>query len=95
MTLQNLIRFLIVYSAAVTAAFAATVYFGLIGRVRGADKAADFNRIRVLRIDITEPDGTPRQFISDRSEFSGRVLPRTRDFSPQPQRFGGNVVPQR
>jgi hypothetical protein len=64
-------RFLVIYSAMVTAAFAATVFFGLPRALRGESKTGEFDRIRVHRIDVTEPDGTPRLIIADRAEYPG------------------------
>lgn len=71
MRIRSQLRFLSIYSAAVTAVFAATVYFGFVRTVHGAGKVADFDRIVVHRIDVVEPDGTPRLFLSDRAEFPG------------------------
>jgi hypothetical protein len=64
-------RFLVLYSATVTLAFIATVYLGFIKPVHGASSATEFDRIRVHRIDVVEPDGTPRLIIADRAEYPG------------------------
>jgi hypothetical protein len=48
-----------------------TIYFAFVRSVRGASNATEFDRIRVHRIDVVEPDGTPRLVISDRAEFPG------------------------
>ncbi|HEX4156311.1 MAG TPA: hypothetical protein VHY48_11915 [Acidobacteriaceae bacterium] len=64
-------RYLVVYSAVVTAAFIVTVYFGFIQPVHGAQRTADFDRIRVHRIDLVEPDGTVRLILSNRADFPG------------------------
>jgi hypothetical protein len=71
MRIRTQLRFFGVYSAAVTAVFAATVYFGFLRTVHGAGKVAAFDHIVVHRIDVVEPDGTPRLFLSDRAEFPG------------------------
>jgi hypothetical protein len=71
MRIRAQLRFLSVYSAGITAVFAATVYFGFIRSVHGAANVASFDRIIVHRIDVVEPDGTPRLFLSDRAEFPG------------------------
>jgi hypothetical protein len=62
-------RFLQVYSATLTAVFAGTTAFNLWqapGRVSGAEQRhVDFDQLTVHRINIVEPDGTPRLVISD------------------------------
>ena len=63
-------RFLAVYSGVVTAAFAATVLMG----ARTAAKSVEFDRIRVHRIDVVEPDGTERLAISNKDAFPGSYL---------------------
>lgn len=63
-------RFLAVYSGVVTAAFAATVLMG----ARTAAKSVEFDRIRVHRIDVVEPDGTERLAISNKDAFPGTYL---------------------
>jgi hypothetical protein len=62
-------RFLVFYSAFVTVAFALSLGMGLVGSARGSGKTAEFERIRVHRIDIVEPDGTPRLIIADRAKY--------------------------
>lgn len=64
-------RFLVLYSAMVTLAFAVTVGMGFVGSARGSGKVAEFDRIRVHRIDVVEPDGTPRLILADRAEYPG------------------------
>lgn len=64
-------RFLVVYSAVVTIAFALSMCTGFVGALQGAGKTAEFDRIRVHRVDVVEPDGMPRLIISDRSEYPG------------------------
>jgi len=64
-------RFLVSYSAFVTIVFAVSVYTGLIGAAQGAGKVAEFDRLRVHRVDVVEPDGTPRLIISDRAKYPG------------------------
>jgi hypothetical protein len=68
---QHMTRYLVAYSAVVTLAFFLTVYFGFVRPVRGASRIADFDRIRVHRIDIVEPDGTERLILSDRTDYPG------------------------
>ena len=81
-------RFLPVYSAIVTAAFIFTVFFGLANRtfspnaVAAAEqKHVDFDQLTVHRINVVEPDGTPRLILSDKAEypgsfFHGKEIPR-------------------
>ncbi len=64
-------RFLVAYSASVTLAFAVSVSMGVVGTARGSEKVTEFDRIRVHRIDVVEPDGTPRLIIADRTEYPG------------------------
>lgn len=64
-------RFLVNYSALVTLAFAVTVAMGFVGMAHGSGKFTEFDRIRVHRIDVVEPDGTPRLIIADRTEYPG------------------------
>lgn len=71
MRIRTQLRFLSIYSAGITVVFAATVYFGLGRPVHGSGKVAEFDRIVVHRVDVVEPDGTPRLFLSDRAEFPG------------------------
>jgi len=64
-------RFLVAYSAFLTFVFALTVSRGLLLPVQGAGKITEFDSIRVHRIDVVEPDGTPRLIIADRAEYPG------------------------
>jgi hypothetical protein len=68
-------RFLVWYSATVTLAFAAVVVFGLgsgsLKPVQAAGKHAEFDRIRAHRIDLVEPDGTPRLILSNKADYPG------------------------
>jgi hypothetical protein len=72
-------RFLVVYSALLTVAFVTTVGFDFVAHttrpVLGAEhhdyRHSDFDQLTVHRINIVEPDGTPRLVISDKAEFPG------------------------
>lgn len=74
-------RFLAAYSGVLTLVFAFTVIFGLGHRTlsqspnfasRPRDwKHADFDQLTVHRINIVEPDGTPRLIISNKAEYPG------------------------
>jgi len=68
-------RFLVVYSATLTALFVATTAFNIWNashRVFGAEQChVDFDQLTVHRINIVEPDGTPRLIISNKAEFPG------------------------
>jgi hypothetical protein len=59
-------RFLVIYSAAVTIAFAVTLLCGF-----AATRSQSFDVLTVHRIDFVEPDGTPRLIISNRAQFPG------------------------
>jgi hypothetical protein len=63
--------FLVVYSATITLAFMGTVCLSFVAAVHGGNKTTDFDRIRVHRIDVVEPNGTPRLIIADRAEYPG------------------------
>jgi hypothetical protein len=64
-------QFLVVYSATITVVFLITTCLNFARPVHGAGKTVDFDRIQVHRIDIVEPDGTPRMIIADRAEYPG------------------------
>lgn len=71
-------RFLAVYSGILTGTFLITVAFALsrgviAPRVISAAeiKSADFDQITVRRINVVEPDGTPRLVIAGKGEFPG------------------------
>ena len=74
-------HFLVIYSGVLTVAFCLTVILGLTRgdfsshRVSASDKRdsrhLDFDELTVHRINIVEPDGTPRLIISDKAEFAG------------------------
>jgi hypothetical protein len=70
-------RFLVIYSGLLTLAFCIGAYFAFDHH----NGNATFDRIRVHRIDIVEPDGTPRLILSNRvaypgSFFRGAEVPR-------------------
>jgi hypothetical protein len=60
-------RFLVIYSGLLTVAFLIGVYFAFDHR----SGYATFDRIRVHRIDIVEPEGTPRLILSNRAAYPG------------------------
>lgn len=74
-------RFLAVYSGALTIVFVATISLDVAcGRfslmsASAAEKHeprhSEFDQLTVHRINIVEPDGTPRLIISDKAEFPG------------------------
>ncbi len=72
-------RFLAVYSGVLTVVFAATVVLGLrnsvsiLHPVHAEEKGrnAAFDEITVERINVVEPDGTPRLVIADKGKFPG------------------------
>jgi hypothetical protein len=72
-------RFLVVYSAVVTVAFAVTLLCGF-----AAARSQTFDVLRVHRIDFVEPDGTPRLIISNRESFPGAYM-RNKEY-PRPDR---------
>jgi len=64
-------KFLFAYSILVTLALGIVIGLSFAPRVRAASKVADFDRIRVHRIDVVEPNGTPRLILSDKAEYPG------------------------
>ena len=75
-------RFLAVYSGVLTVVFAATVVLGLrnggsiLHPVHAEENVrnAAFDEITVQRINVVEPDGTPRLVIADKAKFPGIVF---------------------
>jgi hypothetical protein len=63
-------RCLLVYSAVLTAAFAATV----LGGFAAGDKKLKFDQIEVQRINIVEPDGTLRMVVSNKARLPGVIV---------------------
>ena len=72
-------RFLVIYSAVVTAAFAVTLLCGF-----AALRNQSFDVLTVHRINFVEPDGTPRLIISNRESFPGAYM-RGKEY-PRPDR---------
>ncbi len=70
MTLFSNPRFLAIYSAVVTLAFAIVV---LAGFAESRQKQS-FDEITVHRINVVEPDGTLRMVISNKSAFPGIII---------------------
>jgi hypothetical protein len=74
-------RFLAIYSGVLTATFALTILFAVTHSVfapRPVSAAQqkdwrhpDFDQLTVHRINIVEPDGTPRLILSDKAEYPG------------------------
>lgn len=66
-----------IYAVVLTAAFASLLLMG----AKSAPRNADFDQITVHRINVVEPDGTPRMVISDAAEggttyLHGKEIPR-------------------
>jgi hypothetical protein len=59
--------FLVIYSGVLTAVFAASTISGCAA----ATRKASFDEIDVQRINVIEPDGTPRLVISNMAKFPG------------------------
>lgn len=70
MSLFSSNRFLVVYSAIVTAAFAVTVFTGFSRQ----PSSLQLKELTVERINVVEPDGTPRMVISDQHDFPGLII---------------------
>ena len=84
-------QFLVVYSATITVVFLITTCINFARPVHGADKTVNFDRIQVHRIDVVEPDGTPRMIIADRAEYPGSFFHGKEIARPGSRRFGGNA----
>jgi regulator of RNase E activity RraB len=77
-------RFLAAYSGLLTVVFVLTVSLEIthggigllrVSRTEQHDKQhADFDQLTVHRINVVEPDGTPRLVISDKAEFPGEFF---------------------
>jgi hypothetical protein len=86
-------RFLAVYSGVLTIAFMLTVFAGLsrsgftLRPVSAAERNATYDQITVHRINIVEPDGTPRLIIADKAEFPGSYFKAKEQ--PRPDRSDG------
>jgi hypothetical protein len=63
-------RFLMIYSALITAVFAVT----LLGRLVAHPQKPKFDEIDVQRINVREPDGTLRMVISNKARFPGLII---------------------
>src|ERR1700723_1106573 len=70
MPMQFTQRFLVIYSGLLTVAFVVGAYFAFDHH----GSTATFDRIRVHRIDIVEPDGTPRLILSNRASYPGSLF---------------------
>jgi hypothetical protein len=63
-------RFLAIYSGCLTLVFAVTM---LAGFAR-SPQSASFDQITVHRINVVEPDGTPRLIVSNKASFPGDYI---------------------
>jgi hypothetical protein len=72
-------RFLAIYSGVFSIVFAVTVLCGF-----AALRSESFDQLTVHRINLVEPDGTPRLILSDRAEFPGMFM-RGKEY-PRPDR---------
>jgi hypothetical protein len=73
-------RFLTGYSGVLTAAVAIAVIAGFAPSRRDS-----FDRLKVQRIDIVEPDGTLRMVISDHAHLPGMIVRGKESAMPRPQ----------
>jgi hypothetical protein len=91
-------RFLAAYSGALTVTFLLTVSLALThggmrlpsvsGAEQHASRNADFDQVTVHRLNVIEPDGTPRLTISDKAEFPGSFF-KGREYSRPDRREAG------
>ena len=65
-------KFLVFYSALVTLAFVSSVWYGT-SSVRNQSNV-NFDQITVHRINIVEPDGTPRMILAAKARFPGQFI---------------------
>jgi hypothetical protein len=78
-------RFLLIYSGALTVIFTATVLCGFANNRR----QVQFDEITVHRINVIEPDGTPRMIISNEEARPGSFV-RAKEY-PRPDRKGAGI----
>lgn len=64
-------KFLFIYSIVVTLALGVALGVAFSPLVHAGSKVAEFDRIRVHRIDVVEPNGTPRLIFSNRADYPG------------------------
>ena len=93
--------FLRIYSGVLTFTFALTVGLGLVrgdfalhgvsAAARQGIRQANFDQITVHRIDVVEPDGTPRLILSDEAEFPGEFY-RGREISRPDRRDSAGML---
>jgi hypothetical protein len=67
---RSTLRFLVAYSAVVTIAFVVIVFSGFAS----ASRKAKFEELDVQRINIVEPDGTPRMVVSNKAKLPGVII---------------------
>jgi hypothetical protein len=79
-------RFLAIYSGVLTIVFAVTVLCGFT-----ALRNQSFDQLTVHRINLVEPDGTPRLIISDRAEFPGTFM-RGKEYSRPDRRDAAGLL---
>lgn len=70
MSLTSSNRFLVVYSATVTAVFVVTVLSGFARQ----PTTLRLKELTVQRINVVEPNGSPRMIISDERDFPGLIV---------------------
>jgi hypothetical protein len=63
-------QFLAVYSGILTVVFALTVFIAF----KGAPQSASFDQLTVRRLNVVEPDGTPRLIIAGKANFPGAYI---------------------
>ena len=79
-------RFLAIYSGILTCVFAATVMSGFAAR----SKKASFDEINVRRINFTEPDGTIRMILSNKTDAPGLIIQGKEH--PHPDRQSAGII---
>lgn len=63
-------RFLVIYSGVLTVVFVVTVFGGFTK----PSTSLNLKQLTVQRINVVEPDGTPRMIISDQHDFPGLII---------------------
>lgn len=83
-------RFLAIYSGVVTLTFTLTIVFVVAHGGLGL-RLVSVDQITVHRINVVEPDGTPRLIIADKAEFPGELF-RGRELSRADRRDSAGVI---
>jgi hypothetical protein len=86
-------RFLAIYSGTLTLVFVVAIFLAMThGPVYAAadSRRAEFDQITVHRINLVEPDGTPRLILADKAEYPGSIIKGKE--AARPDRSGAGIL---